>query len=107
MKKIFFALALAACMLLSCGEISNEKIAAQQPIENDPPKSVEYIKVDRRLSKPVSGSVTRAYHLRYDGHMYIQFHCSGTHGGHETIVHDPDCPCHRSPDEKDTVLVLY
>ena len=85
-------------MLLSCcGEMSNAEIASHQPIQNDPPKTVEYIRVDRNIYRPVSGSVTRAYHIRYDGHMYIQFHCNGSHGGHETIVHDPECdnPIHK------------
>lgn len=101
MKKIIFALVFAAFMLLSCcGEISNSEVAARQPIENNPPKTVEYIQVDKNIYRPVREAITHAYHLRYDGHMYIQFHCSGTYGGHETIVHDPDCPCHNSQQSK-------
>lgn len=38
-------------------------------------------------------------HFDYNGHSYIQFHISGTHGGHDGVVHDPDCKCN----QKDTL----
>lgn len=38
-------------------------------------------------------------HFDYNGHSYIHFHISGTHGGHSGVVHDPDCKCN----QKDTL----
>ena len=32
------------------------------------------------------------YHFNYNGHQYIMF-CLHTAHQHNTVVHDPDCPC--------------
>lgn len=37
--------------------------------------------------------ISRIRHFNYNGHDYIQFHISSSHGGNGGVVHDPDCKC--------------
>lgn len=46
-----------------------------------------------RMETDIITNMTK-YHFNYNGHQYIMF---APYAGlqHNTIVHDPDCPCHK------------
>lgn len=103
MKKLLLPLLLVILTftVVSCGSTYDKRTHTKDAkIEN--PDTVPYVYTKQcQLSgdQYTYGQIKAIRHFDYNGHSYIQFHISGTHGGHGGIVHDPDCKCN----QKDTL----
>lgn len=102
MKKLLLSLLLVILtfMIVSCDSYDKRTYTKDAKIEN--PDMVPYVYTKQcQLSgdQYTYGQIKSIQHFDYNGHSYIQFHISGTHGGRGGIVHDPDCKCN----QKDTL----
>lgn len=102
MKKLLLPLLLVILTftVVSCNAYDKRTHTKDAKIEN--PDTVPYVYTKQwQLSgdQYTYGQISTIKHFDYNGHSYIQFHISGTHGGRGGVVHDPDCKCN----QKDTL----
>ena len=92
-KTVFIALVLFAAIFSGCADdLTKPSNGYSEP----PIKYNKVIETSGGFVGESAGNICGVKHFDYNGHSYIQFEVSATHGGRCGMVHDPDCKCNKN-----------